>query len=90
MTFNLKPDIIDIKLSVLLQCPSLISTNNDFKKILSKSGCMRIFELSKINVPIGAWEINSFESMVDNLIFFIKNYPQVKTWIFKMNKETST
>jgi hypothetical protein len=42
-----------------------------------------------VDNPIGAWDIKTFDGIVENLVFLIKHYPFVKIWVFKINKETN-
>lgn len=77
----------EITLSLKLDIPILCGEPQKMRLYSSKSGSRRIFSISDVPIPIGAYDIydeNEFEITLTKLVL---SHPQISTWIFKIDGE---
>lgn len=84
-----KPNIYDVKVSVLTGLPIYSGNFGQTSKYCSKSELKALFQDSGIPTPLWESNIRSAEVFFHQLSIFIYHHPEVDIWIFKMNKEDS-
>lgn len=53
----------------------------------TKSGAKRIFQLADVPVPIGAYDIFTFDDFAKQLTRLVAHNLYINTWIFKIDDE---
>jgi hypothetical protein len=70
-----------------LRVPLLCGEPSKSKAFSTKSGAKRIFLEADVPVPIGAYDIYSFDDFCEKLTKLIAHDLYINTWIFKIDDE---
>lgn len=82
-----KPNKHDVMLSQHLRVPIMSGNPSITQALSTKSGAKRIFQLADVPVPVGAYDIYSYDDFCHQLTKLIANNLYINIWIFKIDDE---